>query len=491
MYSDYEALKYINSQKKLNFRHAKWVAFLQEYSFVLKHKAGIENKAADALSRVMLILTSMAVQVVGFELLKKDYPSCKDFSIIYADLLTGQHANYPNYSLHDGYLFRGTRLCVPNTSLRDEVILELHSGGAAGHFGRDKTIAMVEDRFYWPSLKRDVARVVVRCRVCQLYKGRKQNTGLYTPLPVPHAPWQDLSMDFVLGLPRTLRGHDSIFVVVDRYSKMAHFIPCSKTADALHIAKLFIKEVVRLHGLPRTIVSDRDSKFMSYFWRTLWRRLNTKLQFSSSFHPQTDGQTEVVNRSLGDLLRCCVGDHVRNWDQNLPMAEFAYNSSINRSTGRSPFEIVMGVCPKKPIDLVPLPIASRPSVEAEAFSKHIHDIHDEVRRQIAVSNENYKSRADLRRRFAEFQEGDMVMVRIKPERFPKGVFKKLHSRKMGPFKVLQKISSNAYVLELPTDMNISNIFNIEDLTLYPGHDDGNGVSNADVVARLPSIPHLK
>jgi hypothetical protein len=162
-------------------------------------------------------------------------------------------------------------------------------------------------------------------------------------LPIPERPWDAISMDFVLGLPITQRGCDSIFVVVDIFSNMAHFIPCQKTSDATQIVNLFFKEVIQLHGLPRSIVSYRDTKFIGNFWRTLWKKLGTNLSFSSSYHPETDGQMEVVNKSLGDLVRSLVIEHHNQWDRILPQTEFSYNDSVNRSKGKSPFHIVYGM----------------------------------------------------------------------------------------------------------------------------------------------------
>jgi hypothetical protein len=172
-----------------------------------------------------------------------------------------------------------------------------------GHFGVCKTHEVLAAHFFWPRMRKDVERVIACCTTCQKAKSHLSNNGLCMPLPVPTSPWLDISMDFVLGLPRTKKGRDGIFVVVDRFSKMAHFIPCHKTDDATRVADLFFREIIRLHGIPTTIVSDRDAKFLSHFWRSLWTKLGTKLLFSTTCHPQTDGQL----RWLIGLCQPCLG----------------------------------------------------------------------------------------------------------------------------------------------------------------------------------------
>nr|GEX50222.1 reverse transcriptase domain-containing protein [Tanacetum cinerariifolium] len=206
---------------------------------------------------------------------------------------------------------------------------------------------------------------------CHGAKTQHTNQRLYTPLPTPEGPWEDIGIDFVLGLPLTQRKKDSIMVVVDLFSKMAHFIPCSKTFDASQVARLYFTEIVRLHGVPRSITSDRDVKFVSHFWRTLWKRLGAKLNFNSSHHPQTDGQTE---------------------------AEFAYNRSNHSSTGRSAFFIVYGRNPFTPLDLAPMAGDGSVSAEGDERARQIKELHAQVREQIIKHNLQYQTRANKHRK---------------------------------------------------------------------------------------------
>jgi hypothetical protein len=312
----------------------------------------------------------------------------------------------------------------------------------------------------------EVKRFVDRCKIFQHLKGRKQNAGFYQPLPIPERPWEVSSMDFVFGLPRTQRGFDSVFVVVERFSKMAHFIPCQKTNDATHIANLFFKEVVRLHGLPKSIVSERDMKFIGHFWRTLWKKLGTNLMFSSAYHPQTDGQTEVVNRSLGDLLRSLVVEHHSQWDSILPQAEFAYNDLVNQITGRSPFQIVYGMQLRGVSELRDSEQTATSSASVEEFAKAMKELHNRVKERLQSSIQEYKRKADQWKRQLQFEVGELVLAHLRKERFPRGTYNKLKMKKIEPCKVLRKFGENAYEIELLDGIRISLIFNIMDLYPY-------------------------
>jgi hypothetical protein len=231
---------------------------------------------------------------------------------------------------------------------------------------------------------------------------------------------------------------------------------------------LFFKEVIRLHGLSKSIVSDRDTKFIGHFWRTLWKKLGTNLAFSSSYHPQTDGQTEVVNRSLGDLLRSMVTEHHNSWDNVLPQEEFAYNDSVNQSTGKSPFQIVYGTQPRGVYELRESGQATTSSTSAEEFAEAMKELHSKVKQRLIDSNQEYKCREDQHRRQLQFKVGDLVLAHLRKERFPRGTYNKLKMKKIGPCKVLRKFGENAYEIELPEGIGISLIFNVSDL--YPYRD---------------------
>ena len=285
---------------------------MKNFTFVIKHIVGNDNKVVDALSMICLILEEFQVKTLGFEHLKDMYCDDTYFKEAYeacTSPVLRHRSQWIEYMVQEGLLFRGNQLCIPRCSMRDNLLKEKLSGGWAGHFVHDKTFAQMSSSYYWPCMRTKVIKFVNRCRICQHAKGKRQKTGLYQPLSIPKRPWDAISMDFLLVFPKTQRGFNSIFVVVDRFSNMAHFIPCQKTSDATHVANLFFKEVVRLHGLPRSIVSDRDTKFVGHFWRTLWKKMGTNLYFISSYHPQKGGKTEVVNRSLGNLLRILVTEH--------------------------------------------------------------------------------------------------------------------------------------------------------------------------------------
>ncbi|GJP42488.1 hypothetical protein CLOM_g2043 [Closterium sp. NIES-68] len=226
------------------------------------------------------------------------------------------------------YLRSGTdRIWVPSYRLlRELLIQEVHNSNSSGHFGVDISLKALQRFYYWPDMVTDVRRYVAACPICQRMKSSHQRpTGLLQPLEPPQRPWQHVTMDFVTGLPAGPSGNDAVLVVVDRLMKMAHFAPCRTTITAEETARLFISTVIRLHGIPAAIISDRDPKFTSKFWQDTWARYGTRLQFSSAYHPQTDGQTERTNQTMEQLIRTNC-PYRKKWEDVLPMLEFSYNN---------------------------------------------------------------------------------------------------------------------------------------------------------------------
>lgn len=299
MFTDHDALKHMGSRDKVSTILASQFAYFQQFTFVIKHKAGVLNKVADALCLRQSLLSTLHTSVPGFSVLPDMYPTDSFFGKFWIDAVEGRCSDY---FVLEGFLFRGIQLCIPECSLGLQIIKEFHS---EGHVGRDRTLQLVTHSYFWPSLRRDVERYVLHCGIFQASKGHASNL---------HSHGLILALIFVLVLPRTQRGHDSIMVVVDRFSKMAHFLACRKMTDAAQVRSLFFQEIYKLYGLPQSIVSDRDSDFLSHFWRSLWKLLRTSLDMSFAYHPQTDGQTEATNRALGDLLCCLIGDNIKTWD---------------------------------------------------------------------------------------------------------------------------------------------------------------------------------
>ncbi|GJP75099.1 hypothetical protein CLOP_g5588, partial [Closterium sp. NIES-67] len=245
------------------------------------------------------------------------------------------------------------KIWVPNyPPLRQLLLEEYHDVLYAGHFGSNKTLTGIAKHYYWPHMADDVQKFVTSCDTCQRMKSSKQKkAGLLQPLPVPEQPWQVVSLDFITGLPPTSSGHDAILVVIDKFSKMGHFIPTHTTARTEETAQLFVRHIISQHGIPTTLISDRDPKFTSKFWKELMSLLGTKLAMSSAYHPQTDGQTERLNQIVEQLLRAACKDDISKWDLHLPVLEFAYNNATHAATGQTPFFLCYGrhpLTPQKP-----------------------------------------------------------------------------------------------------------------------------------------------
>jgi hypothetical protein len=251
----------------------------------------------------------------------------------------------PDFRVDDqGTLWYKNRICVPEDgNFRQTIMDEAHNLVYSIHPGSTKMYMDLKQKYWWNGMKADIARFVAHCDTCQRIKAEHQKpAGLFQPLPIPVWKWDEIGMDFVVGLPKTQKGHDSIWVIVDRLTKFAHFLPVRTTYGGEKLAKLYIENIVKLHGVPSRIVSDRGTQFTSRFWKSLHKAMGTKLDFSSAYHPHTDGQTERVNQILEDMLRACVLTYGKDWEQSLPYAKFSYNNGYQPSLGMSPFEALYG-----------------------------------------------------------------------------------------------------------------------------------------------------
>ncbi|KAD5802846.1 hypothetical protein E3N88_14206 [Mikania micrantha] len=270
-------------------------------------------------------------------------------------------------------------------------------------------------------------------------------------------------MDFITKLPRTSHNHDSIWVIVDRLTKSAHFIPIREDYSMDRLAKLYVKEIVSRHGVPISIISDRDSRFMSRFWQTLQNALGTQIKLSTAYHPQTDGQTKRTNQTLEDILRSYVIDFGGSWDVHLPLVEFSYNNSYHTSIKCAPFEALYGRKCRSPICWSE--VGENQIIGPELIQETTDKI-ALIQERIKAARDRQKSYADNRRRPLEFQIGELVMLKVSPW---KGIFRfgkrgKLSPRFVGPFKILERIGSVAYRLELPPELgNVHDVFHVSNL----------------------------
>ncbi|KAJ9511611.1 hypothetical protein QJQ45_007360 [Haematococcus lacustris] len=470
-------ITHIMTQPHLSARQLRWTQLLAPYSFTLVHKAGKTHIVPDALSRrpdYQLSALSVATPDSAF-FATYDHHAPQDaaYQAAFSHTLSHNPSGPSSWHLRviDGRLYTASeppRLYVPASPLRSQLLHEAHDAVTSAHLGRAKTLERLQRHFYWPQMEQTVREYVRTCDQCQRNKATNQvPPGLLQPLPIPNRNWQHVSMDFIGPLPPTSHGYDMIVTVVDKLSKMLHLIPTTATATAPDIAKLFFDHVFKHHGLPEAIVSDRDPKFTSDFWTSLFHLTGTRLLMSSAYHPQTDGQSERANRTVEDMLRPYINHHKTDWDQHLAAVEFAYNSSTHVGTGFSPFYLNYGHHPRTPEALLQPPSTLVPSPTADAFVTTMRSNIDTAKAALQRAVDKQKQQADKHRRHLEFNVGDKVLLSTATLNLKTpSNSAKLQPRYVGPFKVLTKISPVAYKLDLPTTMRITPTFHISKLRPY-------------------------
>jgi hypothetical protein len=499
--SDHNNLRYFATSKILNRRQARWSMILSEYDFVIHHRAGSLSGQPDALSRrpeYEVRRLDPVWKQQRTSLLSKDNFNTGPLQL-HSIQSTNSHQPLINiiqeaqskdntvqqlirnttkpFHVHEDLLYRGQALVVPTERGQLEVLAQLHDAPLGGHPGRRKTLQAVKRQFWWSGMDDFIRRYVQSCDRCQRTKlQHKSPSGLLRPLPIPTDLWRSISLDFIVKLP-TSNGFNSILVVVDRLSKMAHFIACNESITSPELAELMLRNVFRLHGLPDEIISDRGPQMIAGFWKALLTRLQIERKLSTARHPQTNGQTERVNQVVEQYLRTFTSYQQDDWEDWLAMAEFHYNNTEHSSTQLSPFYANCGFHPRT-ID-VPSTRQSQSNPSADQRANHLRSIRSFLQSRLRQAVNSMKKHADKHRSNAPtYAIGDMVMVKSTEWKSSRPC-PKLDDRFAGPFPISAVINDVAYSLKLPASWRVHNTFHVSQLEPY--HD-------SDIPARVQDRP---
>ncbi|GJW78293.1 putative reverse transcriptase domain-containing protein [Tanacetum coccineum] len=367
LFTDHKSLQHILNQKELNMRQRRWLELLSDYDCDIRYHPGKANVVADALSRKEReppLRVRALVMTIGLDLPKQilnaQTEARKPENIKSEDVggMLIENAKYPEairtekLEPHtDGTLCLNGRSWLPcYGDLRTVIMHESHKSKYSIHPGSEKMYQDVKKLYWWPNMKADIATYVSKCLTCAKVKAEHQRqSGLLVQPEIPQWKWDNITMDFVTKLPKSSQGYDTIWVIVDRLTKSAIFIPMKETDPLEKLARMYLKEVVTRHGIPVSIICDRDPRFASNFWRSLQKALGTSLDMSTAYHPQTDGQSERTIQTLEDMLRACVIDFGNGWVKHLPLVEFSYNNSYHASIKAAPFEALYGRKCRSPV----------------------------------------------------------------------------------------------------------------------------------------------
>ena len=497
IWTDHKNLEYFRTAQKLNRRQARWSLYLSRFDFSLHHKPGRSMGKPDALSRradhgsghadndnmtllspeLFRILALSAIDVVGEEkdLLRAIRRSLRDDeqeeSVAKAakelrkDKTRGT-VRSAEWSESEGLLmFRGKIYVPKDPELRRRIVEQHHDSRIAGHAGRFKTLELVSRNYWWPQMSRYIGIYVKSCELCNRTKVQhKRPSGELHPSQTPEERWDVVSVDFVVELPDS-HGYDAIMNVVDSLGKRAHFIPTHTTITAEGSARLYLREVWKHHGTPRTVLSDRGPQFVADFTRELYRLLGIELATSTAYHPQTDGQTERVNQELEQFLRLFVNERQDDWDELLPLGEFAYNNHVHSSTQQTPFMLDNGRHPRMGFE----PQQPRSHLESvNEFADRMAKGLEEAKSALTKAKDEYALYYNRRREPApEFKVGDLVWLDSSDIRTSRPSVKLSH-RRLGPFAIEAKVGHGAFRLALPFSLRrLHPVFPVVKLTPAP------------------------